>query len=100
MSPGFHVITSSRVSRSRSTRRACAVGVQVTFGQSSSDGGSSSAAPEPSSTKCTWRVAAQFGIIATGFDAAWVGNCWIFTSRTVDSPPSPWAPMPSALTFV
>ena len=24
---------------------------------------------EPSSTKCAWRVAAQFGIIATGFDS-------------------------------
>ena len=29
-------------------------------------GGSRYAGPEPSSTKCAWRVAAQFGIIATG----------------------------------
>ena len=33
--------------------------LQVTFGQCSSDGGSSTAGPEPSSTKCACRVAAR-----------------------------------------
>jgi hypothetical protein len=36
-------------------------------------GASSLAGPEPSRWKCTWRVAAQLGIIATGRLAAWVG---------------------------
>ncbi len=58
---------------SRFTRVELASGVQVTFGQSVSDGASNSAGPEPSSTKCAWRVAAQFGIIATGWFAACAG---------------------------
>ena len=37
------------------------------------DDASSFAGPVPSSSKCTWRVAAQFGIIATGRLAACVG---------------------------
>jgi hypothetical protein len=45
------------------------------------------------------RVAAQLGIIATGLEAAWVGAIAILTSSTVVRPPSPWAPMPSALTL-
>ena len=74
-------------------------GVQCTSGQADSGGGSQQAGPEPSSTKCACRVAAQLGIIATGLEAACVGYVAIFTSSTVVSPPSPWAPMPSALTF-
>ena len=72
VSPGFQAFTSSRVSVSRLTRREPAPADQVTFGQCSSDGGSSSAGPDPSSTKCACRVAAQFGIIATGLEAACV----------------------------
>ena len=53
----------------------------------------------PSSVKCAWRVAAQLGIIATGLPAAWQGASMIFTSKMVESPPSPCAPMPSALTL-
>jgi len=45
----------------------------VSFGQSSSDGGSSITGPLPSRVKCACRVAAQFGIIATGRFAACVG---------------------------
>ena len=45
-------------------------GCHCTSGQRSSDGGSRYAGPDPSSTKCTWRVAAQLGIIATGLLAA------------------------------
>jgi hypothetical protein len=44
-------------------------------------------------------VAAQLGIIATGLPAAWHGQSMILTSRMVESPPSPCAPMPSALTL-
>ena len=73
MSPGFQAATSAGVSVSRLTRFASAAGAQVTLGQSSSEGGSSATAPEPSSTKCAWRVAAQLGIIAIGLLAAWVG---------------------------
>ena len=72
---------------------------QVTSGQSSRLGGANSAGPLPSSAKCRCRVAAQLGIIATGNPAAWVGNSLTFTSSTVVSPPRPWAPIPSALTF-
>ena len=46
---------------------------QVMSGHASSEGGSCSAGPLPSSTKCAWRVAAQFGISATGRLAACVG---------------------------
>ena len=41
--------------------------------RSSRLGGSNVAGPLPSSTKWTWRVAAQFGSSATGLDAACVG---------------------------
>ena len=58
---------------SRLTRVELASATQVTFGQSFSDGASNSAGPEPSSTKCACRVAAQFGIIATGRLAACAG---------------------------
>src|SRR3546814_5377532 len=68
-------------------------------GHTSSEGGTSVAGPDPSRTKCTWRVAAQLGIIATGLDAACVGNVLIYTSSTVGKPPRPCAPIPSALTF-
>ena len=51
---------------SRLTRRASAAGAQSIFGQSASFGGTSFAGPLPSSVKCTCRVAAQFGIMATG----------------------------------
>jgi hypothetical protein len=50
-----------------------ASGFHVTDGQSESSGASNSAGPEPSSTKCACRVAAQFGIIATGRLAACTG---------------------------
>ncbi len=99
VSPGFQLATSARVSVSRLTRLEAPPAVQVTFGHCSSDGGSSTAGPLPSRTKCAWRVAAQFGIIATGFDAACVGNSLSLTSSTVVSPPRPCAPIPSALTF-
>jgi hypothetical protein len=49
--------------------------------------------------KCAWRVAAQLGSSATGFEAACVGYSLTFTSSTVESPPRPCAPMPSAFTF-
>src|SRR3546814_3739280 len=39
------------------------------------------------SVTCAWRVAAQLGIIATGFDAACVGQSAILTSSTVARPP-------------
>src|SRR6266704_834682 len=99
VSPGFQVATSARVSLSRSTRLDCAAGVQAIFGQSSRLGASNSAGPEPSSTKCAWRVAAQLGIIAIGLFAACVGQARIFTSSTVERPPKPCAPMPSWFTF-
>ena len=70
----------------------------VIDGQSSRDGGVCSIGPEPSRWMCAWRVAAQFGIIAIGREAACVGWSMILTSTTVVSPPSPWAPMPSAFT--
>ena len=51
----------------------CGEGVQRTAGQRARSGGSSFAAPEPSSVKWACRVAAQLGIIATGRLAACVG---------------------------
>ncbi len=89
VSPGFHFATSARVSESRFTRLDCADGVQAIFGQSSSEGGSNSAGPDPSSAKWTCRVAAQLGIIAIGLFAACVGQARILMSSTVESPPSP-----------
>ena len=71
--PAFHVATSAFVSASTSTRVAASDGVQRTFGQRDRSGGSSLAAPLPSSVKCAWRVAAQLGIMPTGFDVACVG---------------------------
>ncbi len=50
-SPAFQVCTSSRVRVSRFTGRASLDGVQVTSGQSSRFGGTSSAGPLPSSVK-------------------------------------------------
>ncbi len=97
-SPDFHVAISAFVRVSRFTRLLAAKS-SVSCGQSESEGGSSFAGPRPSSTKCTWRVAAQLGSSATGFDAAWVAYSLTFTSRTVDNPPRPCAPMPSAFTF-
>ena len=41
----------------------------MSFGHRSNEGGSSFAGPAPFNTKCAWRVAAQFGITATGSDA-------------------------------
>ena len=70
-SPAFHVAISALVSVSRFTRLLDRS--SVSFGQSSSDGGSNCAGPLPSRTKCMWRVAAQLGSSATGFEAAWVG---------------------------
>lgn len=48
-------------------------GAQLTLGHSARSGGVRTAGPEPSRWKCAWRVAAQFGIIATGRLAACVG---------------------------
>ena len=48
-------------------------GAHCTFGQSAGSGCGSVAGPLPSSTNRACRVAAQFGIRATGSDAAWVG---------------------------
>ncbi|MNR43153.1 hypothetical protein D3C85_1617510 [compost metagenome] len=81
------------------TRRTLPPASRVISGQSLSFGGVSSAGPEPSSSKWTWRVAAQLGIITTGLEAAWVGADLTFTSSTVVRPPSPWAPIPSLLTL-
>src|ERR1035438_4176380 len=71
-SPGFQVAASSLVTVSRFTRRAPETSC-VSFGQSSRFGGSRYTGPDPSSTMCAWRVAAQLGIIATGRLAAWAG---------------------------
>ena len=73
VSPGCHAAASSRVSVSRFTRFAVGAGAQCTSGHCARSGASRCAGPEPSSVKCAWRVAAQLGIIATGFDAACVG---------------------------
>ena len=89
VSPDFHCKTSSLVTESRLTRRTESPTSQVTSGQSSNLGGVNSAGPVPSNVKCTCRVAAQLGIIQTGFDAACVGADLIFTSRTVVKPPRP-----------
>ncbi len=98
--PGFQLATSAGVSVSRSTRLLVSVlATHCTLGQLASEGASSLATPEPSSTKCAWRVAAQFGMMAIGLLAACVGAARIFTSSTVARPPRPCAPMPSALTF-
>ena len=73
-SPGFQVGDLRAGQGRRATRAArCASALQVTFGHSARSGGSSTAGPVPSSVKCTWRVAAQFGITATGNEAACVG---------------------------
>ena len=77
----------------------CVSGAHSTLGHRSRLGGSRYTGPEPSITKCAWRVAAQFGIMATGLPAAWQGNILILTSSTVVRPPRPCAPMPRALTF-
>ena len=71
-SPGFQVAASSRVTVSRFTRLAVDTSCS-SFGQLSKFGGSRNTGPEPSSTKCACRVAAQLGIIATGKLAACVG---------------------------
>ncbi len=97
-SPGFQLFTSSRVIVSRFTRRAVCTSYS-SFGHASSDGGSAITGPDPSSRMCRCRVAAQFGIMAIGRLAAWVGNSMILMSSTVVSPPRPCAPMPSRFTF-
>ena len=73
VSPGFHVATSAGGERVEIDAPRGRRGVHCTRGQRERSGGSSFAAPEPSSVKCAWRVAAQFGIMPTGFDAACVG---------------------------
>ncbi|CSB10993.1 Uncharacterised protein [Vibrio cholerae] len=98
VSPVFHVWISSRVMLSRLTRRVFAPASQVICGQSSNLGGVNCAGPLPSSVKCTWRVAAQLGIMQTGLEAACVGADLIFTSTTVVKPPRPCAPIPSLFT--
>ena len=103
VSPGFQLATSLARQRVEidALRALVVVGRPVHVGpQVEAAAGRGRPGPEPSSTKCAWRVAAQFGIIATGLLAAWVGYVAILTSSTVVRPPSPCAPMPSALTFV
>ena len=67
VSPGFQLATSSRVSVSRfdapRRRRRRPVDLRP-VGRATA--ARASPGPLPSSTKCAWRVAAQFGIIATG----------------------------------
>ena len=67
----FPVAMSALVMPSRFTRRED-LKSSASLGQSSSEGGSKPG-PEPSSVKCTWRVAAQLGNSATGLTPrAWV----------------------------
>ena len=58
---------------SKFTLKEASLGAQCTFGQASKLGASNTATPPPSNSKCTCRVAAQLGIIATGREAACVG---------------------------
>ena len=62
-----------RPGRPTPTLRASGEGAQWTSGHFERSGGSSFAAPEPSSVKWACRVAAQFGMRATGRLAACVG---------------------------
>ena len=73
VSPGLRLRTSSGVMVSRLTRVACAPPSKEICGQLAISGGVCSEGPEPSNTKWVWRVAAQFGIMQTGKEAAWVG---------------------------
>ncbi len=98
VSPTCHCATSAASRQSRSTTRpGLAVNAAGMPSQVSVGGGSSRAGPEPSSSTVTKRVAAQLGISATGSVAAWHGSAATLTSSTVARPPSPCAPMPSAL---
>src|SRR5690606_41524640 len=96
----FQVLTSSAVTVLRSTRRTLSPTSQVISGQSLISGASSCAGPEPSSTKCVWRVAAQFGMIAAGLLAACVGWAFPFTLGKVVQPPRACAPMPNLLVLL
>ena len=69
VSPARHCAMSSRVSVSRSTRRP-SVAAGARSGQAAGGGASKRAGPWPSRVKRAWRLAAQFGISATGLAAA------------------------------
>ena len=70
VSPLFHSLISALDKSFTLTRLTFSPTSRVISGHWSSDGGVKTASPEPSKVKCAWRVAAQLGIITTGFDAA------------------------------
>ena len=69
--PARDLLAGQRIEIDATRRRACAPGHPRPLPRAAAD--RAQPAPVPSSTKCACRVAAQFGIIATGFEAAWVG---------------------------